>query len=150
MGRVKGNGSDRRSDVHWRAFELWWGQDATVASAADFVYKTGMDRTCSILPSLETVQIVVREVCKKHPVTRVEAFGSLVNGGVHAQSDVDLLIEFAPGSRIGLFEMGAMKEDLEERLGCSVDLVSRAAVEKSHNPYRRRSILAAPKLVYAR
>ena len=46
--------------------------------------------------------------------------------------------------------MGAMKEDLEERLGCSVDLVSRAAVEKSHNPDRRRSILAAPTLVYAR
>jgi len=109
-----------------------------------------MDRNSSTLPSLETVQTVVRAVCEKQPVTRVEAFGSLVNGGSHAQSDVDLLVEFAPGSRIGLLAMGAMKEDLEERLGCSVDLVSRAAVEKSHNPYRRCSILAAPTIVYAR
>ena len=109
-----------------------------------------MDRNSSTLPSLETVQTVVRAVCEKQPVTRVEAFGSLVNGGSQAQSDVDLLVEFMPGSRIGLLAMGALKEELEERLGCSVDLVSRAAVEKSHNPYRRRSILAAPMLVYAR
>jgi uncharacterized protein len=121
-----------------------------VASAADFVYKSRMDRNSSTLPSLETVQTVVRAVCEKQPVTRVEAFGSLVNGGSQAQSDVDLLVEFMPGSRIGLLAMGALKEELEERLGCSVDLVSRAAVEKSHNPYRRRSILAAPMLVYAR
>ena len=121
-----------------------------VASAADFVYKSRMDRNSSTLPSLETVKTVVRAVCEKQPVTRVEAFGSLVNGGSQAQSDVDLLVEFMPGSRIGLLAMGALKEELEERLGCSVDLVSRAAVEKSHNPYRRRSILAAPMLVYAR
>ena len=59
-------------------------------------------------------------------------------------------MEFLPGARIGLLEMGALKEDLEERLGCSVDLVSRAAVENSRNPYRRRAILAAPLTVYAR
>jgi predicted nucleotidyltransferase len=67
---------------------------------------------------------------------RVQAFGSLVNGVPHAGSDIDLLVEFQPNTRIGLLEMGALKEDLEERLGCSVDLVSRAAVEKSRNPYR--------------
>ena len=109
-----------------------------------------MKPTASILPSLETVRRVVREICQDRPVARVEAFGSLVDGVPHDQSDVDLLVEFLPGARIGLFEMGALKEDLEERLGCSVDLVSRAAVENSRNPYRRRSILAAPVTVYAR
>jgi len=109
-----------------------------------------MDRSPAKLPTLETVRTVVRAVCENQPVTRVEAFGSLVNGGAHDQSDVDLLVEFVPGSRIGLLEMGALKEDLQDRLGCSVDLVSRAAVEKSHNPYRRRSILASRTLVYAR
>ncbi len=121
-----------------------------VAPKVDFGYKFGMDRSPAKLPTLETVRTVVREVCENQPVTRVEAFGSLVNGGAHDQSDVDLLVEFVPGSRIGLLEMGALKEDLQDRLGCSVDLVSRAAVEKSHNPYRRRSILASPTLVYAR
>jgi predicted nucleotidyltransferase len=92
----------------------------------------------------------VREVCEKHAVLRVQVFGSLASGVPHAESDVDLLVEFLPDAHVGLLEMGALKEDLEERLGCSVDLVSRAAVEKSRNPYRRRSILAAPVTVYAR
>jgi predicted nucleotidyltransferase len=50
------------------------------------------------------------------PVTRVQAFGSLVNGVPHAGSDIDLLVEFQPNTRIGLLAMGALKEDLEERL----------------------------------
>jgi predicted nucleotidyltransferase len=65
-------------------------------------------------------------------------------------SDVDLLVEFLPGSNIGLFEMGALKEDLEERLGCQVDLLSRRAVEHSRNPIRRAAILAQPIPVYVR
>lgn len=121
-----------------------------VANSAGFDYKTDVNQSVSKLPSLETVRAVVRAVCEEQPVLRVQAFGSLVNGVPHAGSDVDLLVEFLPDVHVGLLEMGALKEDLEERLGCSVDLVSRAAVEKSRNPYRRRSILAAPVTVYAR
>lgn len=99
---------------------------------------------------MDTVRTVVRAVCENQPVARVQAFGSLVNGVPHAASDVDLLVEFLPDAHVGLLEMGALQEDLEERLGCSVDLVSRAAIEKSRNPFRRRSILAAPVTVYAR
>jgi hypothetical protein len=42
-----------------------------------------------------------------------------------------------------------LKEDLEQQLGVAVDLLSRPAVERSRNPYRRRSILADPITVYA-
>jgi predicted nucleotidyltransferase len=45
--------------------------------------------------------------------------------------------------------MGGLKEDLEEQLGHTVDLLSRPAVERSRNAYRRRAILAAPVTVYA-
>jgi uncharacterized protein len=121
-----------------------------VANSAGFVYKTAVNQSSSKPPSLETVRAAVRAVCEKRPVARVQAFGSLVNGVPHAASDVDLLVEFLPDVPVGLLEMGALKEDLEERLGCSVDLVSRTAVERSRNPYRRRSILAAPMTVYAR
>jgi predicted nucleotidyltransferase len=55
-----------------------------------------------------------------------------------------------PAASAGLFEMGALKEDLEERLGCRVDLLSRRAVERSRNPIRRRAILASPVTLYAR
>ncbi len=63
---------------------------------------------------------------------------------------MDLLVEFLPGSNPRLFEMCLLKEDLEERLGCRVDLVSRRAVERSRNPIRRAAILAHPVSLYVR
>lgn len=76
-------------------------------------------------------------------------FGSRATGHARDDSDFDFLVEFLPQARAGLFEMGGLKEDLEQQLGHSVDLLSRAAVERSRNPYRRRAILAAPVTVYA-
>ncbi len=101
-------------------------------------------------PSLDEIRNVVRDVCEGRAVARVELFGSMARGEGGPGSDVDLLVEFLPGSDIGLFEMGALKEDLEERLGCRVDLVSRRAVERSRNPVRRAAILAHPLPIYAR
>src|SRR5438552_1925932 len=95
-------------------------------------------------PSLELLRSVVRSVCENHPVRRVEVFGSVALGKSQPGSDVDLLVDFLPEAHAGLFEMGALKEDLEEKLGCRVDLVSRKAIEESSNPYRRKAILAAP------
>lgn len=101
-------------------------------------------------PALDALRAVVRSVCKDRPVSRVEVFGSVARGAERAGSDVDLLVEFLPHAKAGLFEMGALKEDLEDRLGCHVDLLSRPAVEKSRNPIRRRAILAHPVTLYAR
>lgn len=89
-------------------------------------------------------------VCESHMVARLEVFGSRADGTARADSDVDLLVEFLPDAKVGLFEMGALQDALEQRLGCRVDLLSRQAVEKSRNAYRRRAILAAPVALYAR
>ena len=109
-----------------------------------------MTPTIAAPPSLEEIKTVVRAVCENSSVSRVDLFGSLARGTGRTGGDVDLLVEFLPGSDTGLFEMGALKEDFEERLGCRVDLVSRRAVEQSRNPIRRAAILAHPIPVYAR
>lgn len=101
-------------------------------------------------PSLDEIRVGVRAVCENRRVARVDLFGSLARGVPRVGSDVDLLVEFLPESDAGLFEMGALKEDLEERLGCRVDLVSRRAVERSRNPIRRAAILKHPIPVYVR
>ena len=100
--------------------------------------------------SLATVRAAVRAVCAGWPVRRVELFGSVARGEGGGHSDVDLLVDFLPEARVGLLELGALKEELEEKLGRPVDVLSRRAVERSANPYRRRAILAAPVTVYAR
>ena len=109
-----------------------------------------MTQTYPAPPSLDDIRAVVRAACENSSVARVDLFGSVARGECRPGSDVDLLVEFLPGSNTGLFEMGALKEDLEEKLGCRVDLVSRRAVERSRNPIRRAAILAHPISVYAR
>jgi len=109
-----------------------------------------MTPTLTAPPPLDEIQTVVRAACEGGNVARVDLFGSVARGEGKPGSDVDLLVEFMPGSNTGLFEMGALKEDLEERLGCRVDLVSRRAVERSRNPIRRAAILAHPVPLYAR
>jgi predicted nucleotidyltransferase len=99
---------------------------------------------------LNEIKAAVRDACEGKGVARVELFGSIARDEGRPGSDVDLLVEFLPESRAGLFEMGALKEDIEERLGCRVDLVSRRAVERSRNPIRRAAILAHPVPLYAR
>jgi len=95
-------------------------------------------------PSLDEIRSAVHDVCTNKPVARVDLFGSVARGTAQAGSDVDLLIEFLPEADVGLFEMGALKEDFEERLGCRVDVVSRRAVERNRNLIRRRAILRHP------
>lgn len=109
-----------------------------------------MTSTPTAPPRLDEIRAAVRAVCNGRGVGRVDLFGSVARGEHGPGSDVDLLVEFLPGSDIGLFEMGALKEDLEERLGCRVDLVSRRAVERSRNPIRRAAILAHSVPLYAR
>lgn len=105
-----------------------------------------------ILPAeldLQRLSEAVAPVCRRHAVSRMELFGSRASGAARSDSDFDFLVEFLPQANAGLLEMGGLKEDLETELGHPVDLLSRAAVERSRNPYRRRSILAAPVTVYA-
>ena len=54
---------------------------------------------------------------------KVWLFGSFARGEENEMSDVDLLIQFDHSTPIGLFAYARMHRELEERLGCKVDLV---------------------------
>lgn len=62
-------------------------------------------------------------------------FGSVARGNSHAHSDVDLLITLKPDR--SLLDLIAIKQDLEDLLGCSVDVVTEAAL----SPYIREQVL---------
>ena len=57
------------------------------------------------------------------------------------------MVTFKPGIEIGL-EFFAMQDELEQLLGCKVDLLTRRSVERSDNPIRRRSILESAREIY--
>ncbi len=68
-------------------------------------------------------------------VTSLILFGSVARNEATSNSDVDLLVEF--GRPVGLFQLVALKHQLEEILGCPVDLGTPDALR----PELRESVL---------
>lgn len=69
------------------------------------------------------------EAAARHGVRNVRVFGSVARGEETAESDVDLLADLDPG--VGLFTLGALEVELEERLGRRVDVVIARALRES-------------------
>ncbi len=100
----------------------------------------------------QKVSIPRREItafCRRWKVTEFSLFGSVLRDDFRPDSDVDVLVTFAPGSRVSLFDLVRMEDELKSLFGRDVDLVERAAIEKSENYIRRKSILSNTQVVYA-
>jgi len=63
----------------------------------------------------------IASFCQKHGVVRAAVFGSALGSGHGSDSDVDILVEFAPGRTPGL-AFFAMQDELTAILGRPVDL----------------------------
>ena len=61
-------------------------------------------------------------ICAKHGARNVRVFGSVARGEADEQSDIDLLVEFDPGR--SLLDHAALWLDLQDLLGCKVDVLS--------------------------
>lgn len=68
-------------------------------------------------------------------------FGSALREDLRPDSDLDLLVDFAPDADWTLLDHVAIEEELSGILGRKVDLVSRHAIERSSNWIRRKAIL---------
>lgn len=84
--------------------------------------------------------------CAKWQVTRLWLFGSVARGDATATSDVDLLAEFAPSATTSTWDWPDMQDELERLFNRRVDLLSTGILR---NPYRRRTIEASRRLLYA-
>jgi predicted nucleotidyltransferase len=89
------------------------------------------------------------EFCRRWNIREVAYFGSVLREDFSPQSDVDVLVTFAPDADWGLFDHATMQRELSELLGRDVDLLTRRAVEHSDNWKRRQEILSTAKVVYA-
>ncbi len=67
---------------------------------------------------------------RRRGVRSLAVFGSVARGETGEQSNVDLLVEFEPESRIGLFAFVDLRDYLSRLLGRPVDLVTREALHK--------------------
>ena len=64
----------------------------------------------------------IRLLAERYRTGDVRVFGSVARGDNTGASDVDLLV--TPHAGCSLFDLGGLLEDLQELLGCRVDLVT--------------------------
>jgi predicted nucleotidyltransferase len=84
---------------------------------------------------LESKREEILRIAGKHGARNIRIFGSAARGDADAESDVDLLVEFEPGT--SLLTHARLIAELEELLGRKVDV----APEKALKEHIRERIL---------
>lgn len=82
--------------------------------------------------------------CRHRRIRSLALFGSYLYGNTHLNSDIDLLVEYEPGQRVGLFAMAEMESEISRLLKRTVDL--RTAQDLSI--YFRDRVLAEARVLY--
>ncbi len=62
------------------------------------------------------------EFCRCNGIWKLSLFGSVLTDRFSESSDVDILVEFEPSRRVGLFKMAALERELSSMFGRKVDL----------------------------
>jgi uncharacterized protein len=69
----------------------------------------------------------IRAAVARHHGRQVRLFGSVARGDEREDSDIDLLVDFAPGS--SLFDLLRLNRELRQLLRRPVDVVSRGGLK---------------------
>ena len=88
----------------------------------------------------------ISEFCLRWKVVEFSLFGSILREDFRPESDVDVLVTFAPEAQVSLFDLVQMQIELEILFGRPVDVVEKDALR---NPFRKREILGTAQVVYA-
>ena len=98
---------------------------------------------------LELPREEIADFCRHWKISELALFGSVLRPDFRPDSDIDVLVTFAPDTHWTLLDQVRMEQELAGLVGRPVDLVSRRAVERSANWIRRRQILESAEILYA-
>ncbi len=71
----------------------------------------------------------IEAYCRSHRIRRLALFGSVLRDDFRPESDIDVLIEFEPGVRVGLAFI-RLQDELSEILGRKVDLNTPGSISR--------------------
>ena len=96
-----------------------------------------------------SVRIVIPEkeldrFCKKNHIRKLALFGSVLRDDFTPESDVDVLVEFEPGTRIGLIGLAKLEIELGRLLDRKVDLNTPDNI----SPYFRDEVREKAEVIY--
>lgn len=84
------------------------------------------------------------EFCRRHRISRLSLFGSVLRDDFGPASDVDALAEFEAGTPVTFFTLSRVEDGLSSLLGRRVDL----HLPRGLSPYLRDRVLAQAREIY--
>ncbi len=71
-----------------------------------------------------------KDLLNRYSIRNIYLFGSSARDEATDASDIDLIVEFSPDARIGLFRFSRLRQELSQLLNCSMDLTTPDALHK--------------------
>jgi predicted nucleotidyltransferase len=79
-------------------------------------------RTATLADAISTLRSRQAEL-EGRGITGASVFGSTARGEERPDSDIDIVVDISPDVRMSLTGFAVLQADLEDMLGCKVDLV---------------------------
>lgn len=92
---------------------------------------------------IDIPQAEIEAFSRRNRIRKLALFGSVLRDDFTPESDVDVLVEFEPGTRVGL-RFFALEQELSELLGRKVDLNTPGFLSK----YFRDQVIAEAEPLY--
>jgi len=93
---------------------------------------------------IDIPQAKIGDFCRRNRVRRLALFGSVLRDDFGPDSDVDVLVEFEAGARVGLIKLAGMEIELSEILGRKAEMHT----IKGLNPHFRDRVLDLAEVQY--
>ena len=97
-------------------------------------------------PNIDVPNDQIAAFCRKWQIAELALFGSVLRDDFRPDSDIDVLVTFAPDVPWSLYDWVDMIDELRAIFGRRVDLVSKGGLR---NPFRRHEILTTREVIYA-
>jgi uncharacterized protein len=99
-----------------------------------------------LIERLETTPEQITALCQRWKINEFALFGSILREDFRPDSDIDVLVTFAPNDGWSLFDLMNLQRELESIVGRPVDLLEKRDLK---NPFRRSEILRTHQVIYA-
>ena len=90
----------------------------------------------------------ISKICQDWQIVELALFGSVLREDFNVDSDIDLLVSFAEDAKITFFDLDTIEQEFSKLFNRPVDVVTKAAIEQSHNWIRRKNILENSQVIY--
>lgn len=87
----------------------------------------------------------IAEFCRRHHIQKLSFFGSVLRDDFRTDSDVDVLVEYEPGYRLGMFDLIRMQQEFSKIIGREADF----RTPEDLGQYMRSRVIAESEVQYA-